>query len=99
MGTYCSDLTLRNTSSELNVLQDSTVVCCSVLQCVAVCCSVLQCVAVCCSVLQCVAVCECVTRVDSTFLQSQLCTQFSCSFLEYNQLSSKIQDEIQKKQN
>ena len=28
----------------------STIVCCSVLQCVAVCCSVLQCVAVCCSV-------------------------------------------------
>jgi len=29
-----------------------SIVCCSVLQCVAVCCSVLQCVAVCCSVLQ-----------------------------------------------
>jgi len=28
-----------------------SIVCCSVLQCVAVCCSVLQCVAVCCSVL------------------------------------------------
>ena len=28
-----------------------TLVCCSVLRCVAVCCGVLQCVAVCCSVL------------------------------------------------
>ena len=35
----------------------SSLVCCSVLQCVAVCCSVLQCVAVCCSVMQCAAVC------------------------------------------
>jgi len=85
-------------SSELNVLQDSTVVCCSVLQCVnvlqdstVVCCSVLQCVAVCCSVLQCVNVLQ-----GSSFLQSQLGTQVSCSFLEYGQFSSKIQDETQK---
>ena len=34
-----------------------SLVCCSVLQCVAVCCSVLQCVAVCCSMLQSVAAC------------------------------------------
>ena len=61
------------------------------LQCVAVCCSVLQCVAVCCSVLQCVNVLQ-----DSSFLQSQLGTQVSCSFLEYGQFSSKIQDETQK---
>jgi len=32
-----------------------TVLCCSVLQCVAVCCSLMQCAAVCYTVLQCVA--------------------------------------------
>ena len=47
-------------------------VCCSVLQCVAVCCSVLQCVAVCCSVLQCLAVCGNVSAVRELGLTGQV---------------------------
>ena len=68
--THCNRWMLQ-TAADLWSSRFRTVVCCSVLQCVAVCCSVLpftgyngrivccsvlQCVAVCCSVLQCVAV-------------------------------------------
>ena len=56
---------------DLNVLEFTTNVCRSVLQCVAVCRSVLQCVAVCCSVLQCddVDVLKFTTKVCSSVLQ------------------------------
>ena len=52
----------------------NTIVCCSVLQCVAVCCSVLQCVAVCCSMLQyktdvgCRSVMQCVAVQDRSWV-------------------------------
>jgi len=46
-----------------------TIMCWSVLQCVAVYRGVLQCVAVCCSALQCVAVCWCVVGVCCSVLR------------------------------
>jgi len=57
---WCGELMRRcpisaPATSNVSIMSDRAIMCCSVLQCVAVCCSVLQRVAVCCSASQCVA--------------------------------------------